>query len=70
MGLLALSAALFGGFLIYAAYDACDGSFVDLPHRRFFLEDVGAINMAVLVWSLLGVGLLLVAVGILLLTRD
>jgi hypothetical protein len=69
--LLALCAALFGGVLIYIAYDSCkDMPIADLPHRSIFIEDVGAFNAAALVGSLFGAGLLLITVGILALIRE
>jgi hypothetical protein len=69
--LLALSAASFGGVLIYIAYDAGkDIPISDLPHRRIFIEDVGAFNAAALVGSIFGAGLLLITVAILALVRE
>jgi hypothetical protein len=69
--LLPLLAASFGGLLIIAAYDFWnDTPLSALPHHIFIFPGLGVVNGAVLVGSLFGAGLLLIAVGALALLYD
>jgi hypothetical protein len=63
--------ALFGAALIYHAYDfKNDTPLSALPDHIFIFPGLGAVNGAVLVGSLFGVGLLLIAVGLIALAHD
>jgi hypothetical protein len=63
--------ALFGAVLIYGGYDfKNDTPLSALPDHIFIFPGLGVINGAVLVGSLFGAGLLLVAVGLLASVHD
>jgi hypothetical protein len=69
--LLPLLAASFGGLLIIAAYDFWNGTPLSaLPHHIFIFPGLGVVKGAVLVGSLFGAGLLLIAVGAIALLYD
>jgi hypothetical protein len=64
--LLALSAASVGGVLIFVAYDFWNDTPLSMLHHHIFIfPGLGVANAAVLVGSLFGAGLLLIAGGIL-----